>query len=86
MKSFTIHKLDVQTAASLEALAQQEHTSVNRLVKKLLRQTLGLQDSEQIDHRAEFEDLFGTWSKQESQVFEKAMTEFETVNKADWED
>lgn len=86
MKSFTIHKVDAETASTLEAQARRENTSINRLVKRLLRGALGIDKPPQTSHREEFEDLFGTWSKQEAKAFDEAVNEFEMVNEADWKD
>jgi len=86
MKSFTIHKVDAETVATLEELANRENSSVNRLVKRLLREALGLEEPARADHRAEFEDLFATWSPQEARAFDKAVCEFEQVRESDWRD
>ena len=86
MKSFTIHKVDAETAATLEERARREDSSVNQLLKRLLRGALGLEEPAKVNHRAEFEDLFATWSPQEARAFDKAMCEFEQIHEADWRD
>ena len=86
MKSITIHKLDETLSRMLEEKASREGISINRLVKKLLRSSLGLEKEQEPDHNADFLDLFGTWSDREATDFQKRIEELETVEPRDWEE
>ena len=86
MKSITIHKLDETLARVLEERARREGLSINRLVKKLLRSALGLEKEPEPDHKADFLDLFGTWSDREATDFQKRIEELEIIEPRDWED
>tara|TARA_R110002167_G_scaffold218710_2_gene423365 strand:- start:97 stop:357 length:261 start_codon:yes stop_codon:yes gene_type:complete len=84
MKSFTIHKLDAKLAESLELRARREGLSVNQTVKILLSESLGLKKPSPVDHRADFEDLAGSWSEAEARAFEERVNPTRTVDPADW--
>ena len=85
MKSITIHKLDDALAGVLEERARREGVSINRLVKKLLRSALGLEKEPEPDHKADFLDLFGTWSDRETTEFQKRIEELVVIEAQDWE-
>ena len=80
MKSITLHKLDDDLAGELELHARREGVSINRLVKRLLRASLGLDKPAAINRRADFEDLFGGWSEEEEQGFKRRLADLEHVS------
>ena len=84
MKSITLHKLDDDLAGELELLARREGVSINRLVKRLLRASLGLEKPAAIDRRADFEDLFGGWSEEEEQRFKRRLADLERIAPDEW--
>lgn len=84
MKSITIHKLDDTITRLLEERARRENTSLNQVIKGLLRSALGLDDQPLPDNRAEFEDLFGTWSREEAAAFERRVAELDAIDADEW--
>lgn len=84
MKSITIHKLDDDLAGELELHARREGVSINRLVKRLLRASLGLEKAAAVDRRADFEDLFGGWSEEEEQRFKRRLADLEQIAPDEW--
>ena len=84
MKSITIHKLDDELAGELELKARREGVSINRLVKGLLRASLGLEKPATVDRRADFEDLFGGWSEDEEQRFKRRLADLERIAPDEW--
>jgi hypothetical protein len=83
MKSMTIHNLGGALAGELKEEAAHEGVSLNRLVKKLLSERLGL-SAERRSHRGEFMDLFGTWSGEDKKSFAKRAGDFERIDREDW--
>lgn len=83
MKSITIHKIDDDIEQVLVTLAQKEGISLNRLIKRLLRERLGLTD-EPINYRADFVEFCGVWSDEEADQFDKAVADFAVVDEIDW--
>jgi plasmid stability protein len=84
MKSITIHALDDDVFEGIKKKAQQDGDSLNKTIKKLLREALGLA-SEQIRIRREaFEDLFGCWSFEDAVEFEAVTQDFDCIDPEDW--
>jgi len=83
VKSITIHKLDDDLAGVLELHARREGVSINRLVNRLLRSSLGLEKPAAVDRRADFEDLFG-WSEEEEQRFKRRLADLEQIAPGEW--
>ena len=70
--------------ASWELHARREGVSINRLVKRLLRASLGLEKPVAFDRRADFEDLFGGWPEEEEQRFKRRLADLEHVAPDEW--
>lgn len=85
MKSFTIHKLDSDLAEQLEKRARRDGTSLNRTVKSILRTALGLDKKAIENHRSDFTDLFGSWSKEEASDFDERINKARSVEASDWD-
>lgn len=83
MKSITIHGIDEKTEKLIKKRAKSEGTSVNKLVKGLLAEALGIDKNKQ-DNREEFLDLFGVWTEDEGKQFFEAIKDLETVHPEDW--
>ncbi|MCB0562784.1 MAG: hypothetical protein KDD01_00250 [Phaeodactylibacter sp.] len=84
MKSITIHNLDSRLATLIERRAKEEGVSMNKLIKGLLAQALGLSTQHRQDREEEFKDLFGSWSQAEFDEFEKQTEDFRTIHPDDW--
>ncbi len=85
MKSITIHDLDEALEAGIEEKAREEGLSLNKTVKKLLREALGLAPGGNGDRRADFAEFCGGWSKAEAKEFEKKTRELRKVDLRDWQ-
>jgi hypothetical protein len=84
MKSITIHNVDEHLGALLQRRADEAGTSVNRTVKRLLEQALGLKPQPEPGNRQEFEAFLGVWSEEERSRFEAATAGLEAVDDEDW--
>ena len=82
MANMSIRGLDDQALARLKSQAEQEGSSLNSLVLRLLqgtgRQHSALQKFDDLDA------LAGTWSKQEAQAFERNTAAFSEVDATLW--
>jgi len=83
MKSVTIHKLDNETERALMARAAREETSLNRLVKRLLRESLGI-GSENRSRRDDFATFCGRWTPEDARDFDRATAGFEEIDEEVW--
>lgn len=83
MSTITMHGVDKMVDRGIREIARSEKTSINRVAQALLRRALGL-DTRGVEHRAEFQDIFGSWSKADLAEFEAATADFSKVDVEDW--
>ncbi len=84
MKSITIHGLSDELDHLIREKADKQNTSLNKTIKQLLEVSLGINKEKRIDHREDFNDLCGVWTKQDVKDFEAATQEFNQVDQGDW--
>jgi hypothetical protein len=84
MKSLTIHGIDDPVIKLIKAKARDEGESLNKTVKKLLEQSLGVKSAATQPHRRDFEGLCGVWSKEDKESFDKAVSDFEKIDESEW--
>jgi hypothetical protein len=85
LKSFTIHGVDEQLAARLKQTAERWGTSMNRTIKRLLAEAVGMKPKPPGHNREQFEDFCGVWSEQELAAFHRATADLEHVHDGDWQ-
>jgi predicted CopG family antitoxin len=83
MKSITIHGVGEEVEKLIKKRAKTEARSVNKVVKELIEQSLGL-GRRRRDNREDFADLCGVWSKEEAASFLEAVGDLERIDKDDW--
>lgn len=83
MRSITIHDLDPSIAALVKQRARDEGLSLNRTLKLLLEEALGVRPAAQ-KHRAHFEKFCGMWTKAQAAEFDRTVADLGTVDPADW--
>ena len=86
MKQLTVRGFDDELAEAIRQLARRDGTSLNQAALKLLRRGAGLPDG-QGDGRnigSALDDLFGSWTQEEADEFDRALEVFESVDESDW--
>ena len=83
MSTITMHGVDEAVKRRVREIARKENTSINRTVQTLLRQALGFDDST-TDHREEFKDIIGCWSRSDLAEFESATEALSRIDPEDW--
>jgi plasmid stability protein len=83
MKSITVHGVSEEAAELLRQRAKNEGRSVNKVMKELIDQSLGL-GSGKTDNRAAFMEFCGVWTEEEAKAFLDAVADLEQVDEADW--
>ncbi len=83
MKSITLHKLDDETESRLDELSKQEGLSLNRLIKRLLRESLGL-ERQVVNNRDDFASFCGQWTEAEKTEFDKSTEVFSEIDDDVW--
>ena len=85
MKSITIHNLDDSLASLIQEKAKKEGLSLNKTIKNLLKKSLGIDADADNDHKSEFIDLFGVWSKQDENEFNRRINDLSKIDLQDWQ-
>lgn len=81
MKSITVHNLDDTLTKLLKERADQNDTSLNQTIKKLLQQSLGISKQPK---KHNFSEFSGAWSREEFDEFEHSTKDFEKIDSRDW--
>ena len=84
MKSITIHGLDHQLDKLIRKRAKKHGISLNKTMKNLLEESLGIKKLPDYDHSEDFMDLFGTWSEEDKKKFDENISELEKIDEKDW--
>jgi hypothetical protein len=84
MKSITIHNLDDSLEVLIRERAKKQGISLNKTIQFLLKQSLGINSKPVNNHRDDFLDLFGIWSKKDEAEFIKKTQDFNKINALDW--
>ena len=82
MKPITIHGLEDELDEGIRSKAEKEGRSLNKTIKQLLKEALGLVNQPQ-DRRQDFLDLFGVWSESELEEFKSATEDLRIVSNED---
>jgi hypothetical protein len=84
MKSITIHGIDDPLAELIKSRAQAEGLSINKTVKKLLEESLGVKPRIKGINRYDFEEFCGIWSDSDLAEFEENTKDLRNINNEDW--
>ena len=84
MSTITIRGIDETTAKTLKERAKKEGISVNAVLLKTLKESLGLEKKKRTVVHTDLDHLAGTWSEKDFSEFQKKIADFETVDKKIW--
>ncbi len=84
MTSITIHGLDDPLDSLIREKARHEGISLNKTIKLLLADSLGISQSTKI-YQHDFDDLSGIWSTKDLEEFTRNTQEFSITDLRDWE-
>jgi hypothetical protein len=84
MSVMTVRGIDDTMAKVLKEKAKQEGTSVNTVLLKTLRESLGLKKKKRTVIYNDLDHLAGTWSEKDFLEFQEKIADFETVDKKMW--
>lgn len=83
MKSITIHGLDSTLDALIRDKAKRHGTSLNKAIKRTLKESLGDLDDKE-SRKAEFVEFCGFWSAKDEKEFQIKTKHLETIDTEDW--
>ena len=84
MTTMTLRGIDDTIAIALKDKARQEESSVNTVMLRILRESLGIDKKKRSAVFSDLDHLAGTWSAQESDDFLRATAVFEKVDEDMW--
>jgi hypothetical protein len=85
MKSITIHGVDDPLVELIKSRAREEGLSINKTVKKLLEESLGVRPANSDKNRNNFEEFCGIWSDSELDEFDAKTKDLREINPEDWQ-
>lgn len=83
MKSITVHNIDEYTAKLIQQKASQSGLSLNKTIKALLHQALGVEKGT-VDNQKSFQEFFGIWSEDDGFEFHSNTEDTRAIDKSDW--
>lgn len=84
MKSITIHGVDDITSRQLQIIAEKTGLSLNKTIKKILKEALGIKPTEISSRRSNFEEFCGIWSTEDLQEFNETVKPLRQVIPENW--
>lgn len=80
----TLRGIDDAVAGALKERAQREDTSVNAVMLRILKESLGIEKKKRSTTYDDLDDLAGTWRAQDAIEFANATAVFEQVDEDMW--
>jgi hypothetical protein len=84
MGTMTLRGIDERIAGALKERARKEDSSVNTVMLRILKESLGLEKKKRSVLYDDLDYLAGTWNAQDAAEFERATAVFEAVDKDMW--
>jgi len=84
MHSITIHDVDPSLWELVKEKAKNDDQSLNKTIKGLLEQALGVKKVKNNNKRNEFKKFCGIWTDAETKEFNLAAKDFDTIDMSDW--
>ena len=84
MTTMTLRGIDDAISGALKEKARRENTSVNALMLRILKESLGIIKKKRIVVYDDLDHLADTWSAQDAAEFESATAIFEKVDEDMW--
>ena len=85
MKSITLHKIDGPLSELIKSKARSEGLSINKTVKKILEESLGVKPRSGGAFRNDFEEFCGIWSDMDLAEFNERTGDFNKMDPEDWQ-
>jgi len=84
MTTMTLRGIDDAISGALKEKARREDTSVNTVMLRILKESLGIEKKKRIVIYDDLDHLAGTWSLNDLTEFENATSAFERVDEDMW--
>lgn len=84
MATMTVRGIDDEVAKLLKDQANSEGISVNALMLKMVKESLGIEKKRRRKIYHDLDHLAGTWSEKDLKEFQKNVEDLEKVDKEIW--
>ena len=84
MATMTVRGIDAEVAKLLKEQAKNEGVSVNALLLKMVKESLGIEKKRRTKIYHDLDHLAGTWSEKDFKEFQKNVEDLEKVDKELW--
>ena len=84
MATMTLRGIDDAISGALKERARREDTSVNTVMLRILKESLGIEKKKRIVIHNDLDHLAGTWDSNDFTEFESATAVFEKVDEEMW--
>ena len=84
MKSITIHGLDNHLAKMIKIKAEDEALSLNKTIKKLLEESLGIKPKDELNHAEDFTEFCELWNQKDVEEFNRSTADLNKIDMEDW--
>ena len=85
MKSITIHGIDEPLEKLIKSKARSEGLSINKTLKKLLEESLGVKPMASDMHRSAFHEFCGIWNDRDLADFKNNTKDLRQIDPEDWQ-
>lgn len=84
MKSITLHKIDDPLLALIKSRARSDGLSINKTVKKILEESLGVKPVAEGAFRNDFKEFCGIWADTDIAEFDEKTKDLRKIDPEDW--
>jgi len=84
MATMTIRGIDDEVAVLLKDRAKNEGISINGLILKMVKESLGIEKKKRMKIYLDIDHLAGTWSEKDLKEFQKNVEDMEKIDKEIW--
>ena len=85
MKSFTIHGVEKPLAGLIKDKAESEGLSINKTIKKVLEEYLGVKPQPDRKNLGDFKAFCGLWTQDDLSEFENRTSDLRKIDHSDWQ-
>lgn len=84
MVTMTIRGIEDEVAKLLKDRAKSEDISVNGLILKMVKESLGIEKKKRIKTYRDLDHLAGTWSEKDFNEFQRHVEDMEKIDEEIW--
>lgn len=84
MKTLTIRGMDDELIKTIKETSKNQNESMNQTILKLIKKGAGIAEKSIFPTYNDLDDLAGTWSAEDEEIFNKSIQGFEEVDEEMW--